>query len=595
MIIPTVIGGNTSLESDGESPNNMLGISAPSYNMCRKIINLLSKININTDILRFLLGHQTVCGFVSYSDGSNIPNGVPVTITDLNNGNSATRYTQQSTVYGPGFYQIDVIDLGANQGDIIFANVSYGGCTGNGSVAVDFTGPPHTLNFSIYGNLPPAIPSQPSGPTTGNKNIQYNYSTSTTDPENEQIYYLFDWGDGTNSGWIGPYSSGAIGSASHSWNNYGTYQVKAKAKDIYGAELGICWSNPLNVNIVSQPPNTPNTPSGPTFLNAGVSGTYSTNTSDPDGDQVQYRFDWDANGSHDYSDWTSFVPSGATGSMSHSWSNGGTYVVKAQARDAQNMTSDWSNGLTVFVNSPPYIPSDPDPENGSINIDVHSNISWTGGDPDGDTVTYDVYFEADDPTPDIKIAEDIVETWFEPGKLEYETTYYWKVYARDSHGAVTQGPIWSFTTELTPEPDLNCYGSLSWTAVPPGGTVNSSFTVENIGEPDSLLDWEVIEWPDWGTWSFDPINGYNLKPEDGAITVNVTVVAPDEKNKVFTGEIKIVNKENVNDFEIVTVSLTTPRNKIFYFEPFEKIIQRFPALKMLVSFFNFLKWLLPVN
>jgi len=322
-----------------------------------------------------LAAHQLVKGYVSYSDGSNIPNGVRVTITDLNNSNSVTRFTQQA-IGGPGFYLIDAAaDLGASNGHIIFVNVSYGGCTGNGSVVLDFTGPPHYCNITIYGNLPPVIPSQPSGPTTGNKNIQYTYSTSTTDPNGNNVYYWFDWNDGTNSGWLGPYSSGTTGSASHSWNNYGTYQVKAKAKDIYGAELGVCWSNPLNVNIVSQAPNTPNTPSGPTFLNAGISGTYSTSTTDPEGDQVQYRFDWDANGSHDYSSWTSFVPSGSTGSMSHAWSNGGTYVVKAQARDISNETSGWSDGLTIYVNSPPNTPSNPSPSNGTTNVDLNISLS----------------------------------------------------------------------------------------------------------------------------------------------------------------------------------------------------------------------------
>ena len=136
-------------------------------------------------------------------------------------------------------------------------------------------------------------------------------------------------------------------------------------------------------------------------------------------------------------------------------------------------------------------------------------------------------------------------------------------------------------------PDLNCDGQLKWTGVKPGSEVVDSLTVENVGEAGSKLDWEISDYPDWGTWSFNPINGYNLKPEDGIITVEISVVAPDEKNKEFTGEIKIVNKENINDFEIIPVSLTTPRNKIFYLNLFEKIFQRFPAFKMLISFLIF--------
>jgi len=104
--------------------------------------------------------------------------------------------------------------------------------------------------------------------------------------------------------------------------------------------------------IGNQLPNTPSKPSGPTSLYEGESGTYTTSTTDPDGDQVQYRFDWNADGSHDYSSWSNLVPSGQSVSMSHSWDNAGTYVVKAQARDEHGKTSDyWSNGLTVKVGS----------------------------------------------------------------------------------------------------------------------------------------------------------------------------------------------------------------------------------------------------
>jgi hypothetical protein len=541
---------------------------------------------------------------------------------------------------------------------IIFINISYGGCTGGSEVVVT-DAPGQVCNITIYGNLPPAIPNKPSGPTIAYKGIIYDYSTSTTDPDGDNVYYWFKWGDGTNSGWVGPYASGSTGIASHIWNNYGTYNVKVKAKDIYGAELGTLWSNSLAVTIVSQPPNTPNTPSGPTQLNIGESGTYSTNTTDPDGDQVQYRFDWDADGSHDYSDWCSLVPSGSTINMDHSWTNSGTYVVKAQARDEYNNTSEWSNGLSISINNPPNTPSDPEPEDGatevdidadlswdctdpdgdsltynvyfeandptpdemvsenqtgtnydpetmnynthyywrieawdehaastlgpiwdfttmsepnnppnipsdpypeegSTDVDINADLSWTGGDPDSeDTVVYDVYLEANDPTPDDKIADDISETTFDPGTLEHGTKYYWQIYAKDNHGAITEGPVWYFTTENSPVPDLNCEGTLTWTNVEPGGDVTGSFIVKNIGEPDSELDWEVETWPNWGTWTFSPLNGDNL-PKDGETNVQVTVVAPDDPNTEFNGEVKVVNKENIDDYCIIPVSLTTP-------------------------------------
>ncbi|HUS99966.1 MAG TPA: hypothetical protein VMY59_06585 [Candidatus Thermoplasmatota archaeon] len=62
---------------------------------------------------------------------------------------------------------------------------------------------------------PPAQPIRPVGPTLGIWFIDYSYTSTTTEPDNEQIYYRFDWGDGSNSGWLGPYVSGQPGTASH--------------------------------------------------------------------------------------------------------------------------------------------------------------------------------------------------------------------------------------------------------------------------------------------------------------------------------------------------------------------------------------------
>ncbi|GAG16440.1 unnamed protein product, partial [marine sediment metagenome] len=109
----------------------------------------------------------------------------------------------------------------------------------------------------------------------------------------------------------------------------------------------------------NQPPNIPDTPDGPPILGVGESGTYNTSTIDPESDQVQYRFDWDANGTHDYSDWTSLDSSGHIGALQNYWTIAGTYEVKAQARDENNILSNWSSEFTVNILSPPLTPSIP--------------------------------------------------------------------------------------------------------------------------------------------------------------------------------------------------------------------------------------------
>jgi len=90
--------------------------------------------------------------------------------------------------------------------------------------------------FKIYGlDETPNIPNI-KGPSKGSKEIEYTYKFSAVDPENHEIFFNIVWGDNTNTGWIGPYSSGEEISLTHSWFEKGKYKILAKAKDVYGAE-----------------------------------------------------------------------------------------------------------------------------------------------------------------------------------------------------------------------------------------------------------------------------------------------------------------------------------------------------------------------
>jgi len=93
----------------------------------------------------------------------------------------------------------------------------------------------------------PLKPAIPSGPTSGVPGTEYSFTTSTTDPEGDKISYLFDWGDDTTSGWIGPYNSGTTVSAKKTWSSKGTYQIKVVAKDTHGKLSS--WSDPLTMSI----------------------------------------------------------------------------------------------------------------------------------------------------------------------------------------------------------------------------------------------------------------------------------------------------------------------------------------------------------
>lgn len=85
-------------------------------------------------------------------------------------------------------------------------------------------------------NLPP-------WPTEGIVDENYTFCIQIPeDPEEDQFLVFWDWGDGSTSGWLGPFSSGEITCASHAWNTSGQYIIQYKLKDSEGNEtVWVTW------------------------------------------------------------------------------------------------------------------------------------------------------------------------------------------------------------------------------------------------------------------------------------------------------------------------------------------------------------------
>lgn len=95
-------------------------------------------------------------------------------------------------------------------------------------------------------NQPPEKPII-NGPVVGRAGVVYNFTVVITDPGADQFYYLWDWGDGDSTGWLGPYDSGEYVTFSHAGDNAGTYLIQVKAKNSYGEESN---SDPFAIQIV---------------------------------------------------------------------------------------------------------------------------------------------------------------------------------------------------------------------------------------------------------------------------------------------------------------------------------------------------------
>jgi PKD repeat protein len=107
----------------------------------------------------------------------------------------------------------------------------------------------------IMKNRAPNKPDKPSGKKRGKVGETYGFTTKASDPDDDDVYYWFEWGDGTCTGWIGPYVSGEELTYPHTWNEKGNYEIKVKAKDDPNGDGNILdglespWSDPFYFNV----------------------------------------------------------------------------------------------------------------------------------------------------------------------------------------------------------------------------------------------------------------------------------------------------------------------------------------------------------
>lgn len=97
-----------------------------------------------------------------------------------------------------------------------------------------------SIPFSLSAYRPNRAPEAPTitGPASGNQNALLTFSATATDPDGDNIRYLFDWNnDGIGDEWSGGggwVASGTSQSLAHTWITPGTYTLQAKTEDSQG-------------------------------------------------------------------------------------------------------------------------------------------------------------------------------------------------------------------------------------------------------------------------------------------------------------------------------------------------------------------------
>ncbi|MCK7504726.1 MAG: hypothetical protein MZV70_12005 [Desulfobacterales bacterium] len=166
-------------------------------------------------------------------------------------------------------------------------------------------------------------------------NAAIAFSTSATDPNGDSLEYRYDWGGGVllQLGCGQPVAQLVRGRAVRR-ESPGARQPSGRNRPGRPARR--------SPSPRTQRPTTPAIPSGPSSALVNTAITFSTSATDPNGDSLQYRYDW---GGGVLSSW-------GAASQSRSWAAAGQYAVKAQARDSLLAESAWSSAKTVTISSP---------------------------------------------------------------------------------------------------------------------------------------------------------------------------------------------------------------------------------------------------
>jgi len=221
---------------------------------------------------------------------------------------------------------------------------------------------------------PPVI----EGPDEGIPNQEYEFSFVTNDPEEDQIWLYVDWNDGNVEDWFGPYDSGEEVILTHSWEEGGSYDIKAKSMDIWD-------DGPPSyheMRIGNQAPDKPII-SGPHDGEIDEILQYTFITNDYEKNDIELYIDWDDG---QVEDWIGPFESGEHVVINHSWNEKNIYEIKAKARDSL-LEGGWTDPFEVIIgNEPPDITSITGPGQGKIGEEL--SFKFLATDPDGDNIWY---------------------------------------------------------------------------------------------------------------------------------------------------------------------------------------------------------------
>lgn len=166
-----------------------------------------------------------------------------------------------------------------------------------------------------------------------NFTVEFNGSESW-DPDGVIVSYLWNFDDGATSDLANPI---------HEFTSEGTYEVRFSVIDNDdNMDTKFC----LVILEKQFPPDVPDSPYGSTGAFTGDTYYYTATTTDPEGNDIKYGWDF---GDGSPVQWSGWYSSGESCNFSHTWNTLGDHLVRVKVRDIHDAESYWSDPLTVTI------------------------------------------------------------------------------------------------------------------------------------------------------------------------------------------------------------------------------------------------------
>jgi hypothetical protein len=214
----------TTVDQNDENMSLQLVASLQSYSLVSPSITISEEISPSVVAPGASVSISGVA--VLTSSGDPIQNGA-ITIEIPSTGDSWSTTTNSAGQYSKTIVAPTMSD-----------DTPLGRETGSGGVIVQCSSGGQSgyrvQTLTTVQDTPPAVPTI-QGPTQGKPGTSYSYTMVTTDSENDEVFYFVDWGDSTNSSWVGPSASNDIITLSHTFTKKGSYTIRVQAKDTFSA------------------------------------------------------------------------------------------------------------------------------------------------------------------------------------------------------------------------------------------------------------------------------------------------------------------------------------------------------------------------